>query len=75
MIFFKKILITTKIASPDPARGGIWSVKDNAQFKRHQSGRLDLELSFLVRLVIHLLFPGLGNIFNFSQSQALILEG
>lgn len=53
---------------------GFGPLKITKQFKCHESGRLGRQLSFLVIFLIHMLFPRLGNIFNFLQSQTLILE-
>lgn len=47
---------------------GFGPLKITKQFKRHESGRLGRQLSFLVIFLIHMLFPRLGNIFNFSVS-------
>ena len=48
--------------------GGFGPLRIKKQLRCRESGRLGVQLSLLVIFLIHLLFPRLGNIFNFSQS-------
>lgn len=47
---------------------GFGPLKITKQFRCHESGRLGRQLSFLVIILIHMLFPRLGSVFNFSVS-------
>lgn len=60
--YYKKRLSRT---SPEE---GFGPLKITKQFRCHESGRLGPQLSFLVILLIHKLFPRLGSVFNFSVS-------
>lgn len=48
--------------------GGFGPLKITKQFRCRESGRLGVQLSLVTILLIHMLFPRLGSIFNFSQS-------
>lgn len=48
--------------------GGFGPLRITKQFRCHESGRLGVQLSLVMIFLIHMLFPRLDNIFNFSQS-------
>lgn len=47
--------------------GGFGPLRITKQFRCRESGRLGVQLSLVMILLIHMLFPRLGDIFNFSQ--------
>ena len=56
-----------RISRTLPERG-FGPLRITKQCRCHESGRLGVQLNLVMIFLIHMLFPRLGNIFNFSQS-------